>query len=569
MSSKTNEIEIGSKVEKAKETVDYDDLISSAGEFGRYQLLLFIATLPFYAFGVFVYFSQMFITEVSPNHWCKIPELENLTDIQRRDLGIPKDETARFGYSQCKMYVANWTEVLATSQTPDPTWSTVPCQYGWEFNKTEIPYPTISSDLEWVCEKNSYQASAQSIFFFGSIIGGFIIGWVSDRFGRVPAAVISSLLGCIGGFASTFAQNFIQFAAARFVMGAAYDNCMIMAYLLVLEYIAPKYRTMIANLSFAIFYCFFVTALPWIALACGHWKTISLVTSLPLALAVFSPLILPESPRWLLSKGRIDEAVKKVLVIGRINRKEIPPKLIEQFKLSANNAKEEQSESCLEILKRPVIRKMFLLICFEYMCCTIVFDGLVRSIGQLDFDFFMSFSLVSFTEFPSMIIVAFIMDILGRRWLTIGVMFVSFIFCLLTVFASGIESVVFAVVARFAVNMSYSACMQWAAEILPTSVRGSGVSIVHICGYVATCLSPYIVYLKVYIYWLPLVVVGCIAGIGGLIALGLPETARKDMPHTFDDAEDLAKNQRLFTLPFLEMKKQKKGEVNESFESEL
>ncbi|KAH9643327.1 hypothetical protein HF086_012997 [Spodoptera exigua] len=569
MAAKKNVTEIENKLDKTNENVDYDDLISAAGECGRYQILLFFSTFPFYIFGVFVYFSQMFMTEVSPNHWCRIPELENLTALQRRDLGVPKDKNARFGYSQCSMYAANWTEVLTTRQMPDPTWNTVPCQYGWEFNETEIPYPTISSDFEWVCDKNSYQATAQSIFFVGSILGGFIIGWVADRFGRVPAAVISNILGCAGGVASIFAQNLIQFSAARFVMGMAYDNCMIMAYLLIIEYVAPKYRTVLANLSFAIFYSLIVTVFPWIILACGHWKTIGLVTSLPLALALVTPFYLPESPRWLLSKGRVDEAVNKILVIGRINKKEIPPKLIEQFKLSAANAKEEQSESCLEILKRPVMRKIFIFVCIEFMCCTIVFDGLVRSIGQLDFDFFMSFSLVSFTECPSMIIVAFVMDCLGRRWLTIIVMVISCVFCILTVFASGIQSVIFAVIARFAVNMSYSAAMQWAAELLPTSVRGSGVSIVHICGYVATVLSPYIVYLKEYVYWLPLIVVGSVAGLGALVALGLPETARKDMPHTFDDAEELAKNQKLWTLPFLEMKKQKNGEVNECFESEL
>lgn len=569
MDAKKAVADIENKVDKAKETVDYDDLISAAGECGRYQWLLFFSTFPFYAYGTFVYFSQMFMTEVSPNHWCKIPELENLTSIQRRELGVPKDVNARFGYSQCKMFDVNWTEVLATGRTPDSTWSSVPCQHGWEFNLTEIPYPTISSELEWVCDKNSYQATAQSIFFIGAILGGFVIGWIADRFGRVPAAVSSNLIGCVGGFASTYAQNLTQFAAARFVMGMAYDNCMTMAYLLLLEYVAPKYRTLLANLSFAIFYSLFVTVLPWLMLACGHWKTISLVTSLPLALALITPFYLPESPRWLLSKGRIDDAVNKVLVIGRINKKELPPKIIEQFKLSAMNAKEKQSEHCLEILKRPIIRKMFILVCIEYMCCTIVFDGLVRSLGQLDFNFFMSFSMVSFTECPSMIIVAFVMDWLGRRWLTIAMMAISCIFCILTTFASGIQTVIFAVVARFAVNMSYSACMQWAAEVLPTSVRGSGVAIVHISGYVATVLSPYIVYLKVYFYWLPLLVVGSIAGLGALIAFGLPETARKDMPHTFDDAEELAKNQRLWTLPFLEFRKQKKEEVNDSFELEL
>lgn len=141
------------------EDVDYDQLLSSAGEFGLYQFLLFISSFPFYIFGAFSYFTQLFITEVSPNHWCWIPELANLSENDRRTLAIPKDDSP-FGYSRCQVFVANWTDVLTSGIKPDQSWTTQPCQNGWEFNKTEIPYPTISSEMGWVCDKGSFQATA-------------------------------------------------------------------------------------------------------------------------------------------------------------------------------------------------------------------------------------------------------------------------------------------------------------------------------------------------------------------------------------------------------------------------
>lgn len=532
--------------------VQYDELLSSAGEFGRYQLLLLLSTCPFYMFGVFVYYSQIFITEASPNHWCWIPEMANMTDFDRRNLAIPKDDSI-YGYSRCNAYVANWTEVLEKGLLPNESWKTTSCQHGWEFNSSEIPYPTIASDLSWVCDKGSYQTIAQSLFAVGSIIGGFLIGWISDRFGRIPAIVGSNLLGCIGGISSTFASNFIQFTICRFIMGMAYDNCMMMMYLLVLEYVAPRYRSFMANASFAVFYSLFVTVLPFIALNLGHWKLISLATSLPLALAIFTPLLVPESPRWLLSKGRIDDAVKKILTIGRINNTEVPPKLIEQFKWTmSKEPKHKENVTLIEVFKRPSLRTTLILVCLEFMCCNIILDGLVRTIGQLDFDFFLSFAVTSFTELPSMLLVAFILDIFGRRWLTVVVMLVSCLFSFLTVFVgSGIETVIFAAVARFAVNMSYSATMQWAAEVLPTEVRGSGVSLVHIFGYVGTVISPLIVYLNTVAYWLPLTIIGSVAALGALTAMFLPETANKEMPHTFEDAETLMKSQRFFEMPCL------------------
>ncbi|KAM3961009.1 carcinine transporter-like [Aphomia sociella] len=549
--------------------VTYDEILSTAGEFGRYQVLLFFSTFPFYLFGVMVYFSQLFMTEVSPNHWCWIPELKNLTTYERRTLAIPPDVTAHFGYSQCRVYAANWSEILITGRKPDETWDTIPCQHGWEFNETEIPYPTISSEMEWVCDKNSYQATAQAIFFVGSIVGGFIVGWLADRFGRIPAIVASNLVGCIGGLTSMFARSFIEFSICRFFMGMAYDNCMIMAYLLVLEYIAPKYRSFLSNMSFALFYGTSATALPWIILMCGHWKTIALVTSLPMALSILAPFFLPESPRWLLSKGRVDDAIKKILTIGRINKKEISPKIIEQFKMTTNNTKKEENKSVFLLLSRPLLRRTIISVCLLFMCCTIVFDGLVRGIKQLDFDYFLTFSLVSFTELPSMIIAAFVIDHLGRRWMTSIFLFISCLFSIITVTSGGLTSTLFAIIARFAVNMSCSAVTQWTAEMMPVSVRGSGSSMAHICGYVATIISPYIIYLENYIYWLPYVMIGCVAGVGGVIALMLPETAGKDMPHTFEDAEELIRSSRFWEVPFLSKikKDNRDGIANECFES--
>lgn len=567
---KINDENIQNVIEESnsKREVDYDELLSAAGEFGLYQVFLFCLTFPFYIYGVFAYYSQLFITEVSPNHWCWVPELANLTEMERRDLAIPQDLEAPYGYSQCKVYVSNWSEVLATGQRPNDTWLTESCPFGWEFNKTEIPYPTISSDLEWVCDKNSYQATAQAIFFIGSIFGGFIFGWVGDRYGRLPAAALSNMCGCVAGIISIFAQNLIQFSFSRFVMGMSYDNCMIMTYLLVLEYVAPKYRTIIANVPFAIFYTIGVVTLPWIALACGHWKTLSLATSIPMALALLAPFVIPESPRWLLAKGRIDETVNKVIIIGRFNKKEIPIKLIEQFKMSALKKVKQQDTNIIDIFKSRKLRKVFIAMCLEYMCAITVFDALVRSIGSLGFDFFLSFTLISSSEFPALILLSIILDLIGRKWLSIVALCVCCTFTLISSFVSpGLPSVMCIVIARFAINMTCNISLQWAAEMLPTPVRGSGASMIHICSYVACIVSPFISYMKNFVFWLPPIIIGILALLGALLALILPETTGIDMPQTFEEAEELINKQKMFDIPCLrKAKSTEQGYINASFE---
>lgn len=63
--------------------MDFDDLLPHVGEFGTYQRILFVLMIPFAFFVAWVYFSQIFITLVPEEHWCRVPELENFTVEER------------------------------------------------------------------------------------------------------------------------------------------------------------------------------------------------------------------------------------------------------------------------------------------------------------------------------------------------------------------------------------------------------------------------------------------------------------------------------------------------------
>lgn len=66
-----------------KPLLDFDDLLPHIGEFGLYQKLLFLCMIPFAFFVAFVYFSQIFMTLVPEEHWCRVPELEHLNLTER------------------------------------------------------------------------------------------------------------------------------------------------------------------------------------------------------------------------------------------------------------------------------------------------------------------------------------------------------------------------------------------------------------------------------------------------------------------------------------------------------
>lgn len=59
-----------------------------------------------------------------------------------------------------------------------------------------------------------------------------MFGIIADRYGRIPALIITNMFGLVGGIATAFSYNFVSFAIARFVIGFAFDNCFTMMYIL-------------------------------------------------------------------------------------------------------------------------------------------------------------------------------------------------------------------------------------------------------------------------------------------------------------------------------------------------
>ncbi|XP_035917129.1 organic cation transporter protein [Anopheles stephensi] len=556
-----------------KPVVDFDDLLPHVGEFGRYQKILFLLMIPFAFFVAFVYFSQIFITLVPEEHWCYVPELQHLSVEERRALAIPVDEPFGSGldpgvgdgsepisYSKCTMYAVNFTEVLANNiRKADPSWPTQPCRNGWEYNFTDVPYQTAATDFEWVCDHAYLPTLAQSIFFLGAIVGGLLFGWIADRYGRIPALAGCNIVGFVAGVATAFVGNFWQFSLCRFLVGFAFDNCFTMMYILVLEYVGPKWRTFVANMSIALFFTTASCALPWIAYYLADWKTFAIVTSAPLALAILTPLLVPESARWLVSQGKIDKAIGILKKFETINKKTIDAKVYQEFSDSCVRLQEEEAAnsnySVLDLFKTPRLRNITILLIVIWMAISLVFDGHVRNVGSLGLDLFFTFTVAAATELPADTFLTLTLDRWGRRWLACGTMVASGLFSLFaTMVPMGAYSATLAILGRFSVNISYNIGLQYAAELLPTVVRAQGVAFIHIMGYVASIVAPFVVYLANISPSLPLIVLGILGIFGGLLSLLLPETLGHDLPQTLADGEEFGRGQKIWDFPCLTKK---------------
>lgn len=322
----------------------------------------------------------------------------------------------------------------------------------------------------------------------------------------------------------------------------------------VLEYVGPKWRTFVANMSIAIFFTMASCSLPWIAYYLLDWKLFAIVTSAPLALSILTPWLVPESARWLVSQGKTEKAMKILRKVEKTNGKCVEPEIYQRFEASCEKIRQEESEntsySILDLFKTPRLRNTTLLLIVLWMSISLVFDGHVRNVGQLGLDLFVTFTIACATEMPADTFLTLTLDKWGRRWLAFGTMAASGLFSLLaTVVPMGIYSATLAILGRFSVNISYNIGLQYAAELLPTVVRAQGVAFIHIMGYVAQIIAPFVVYLSSISPSLPLIVLGIIGILGGFLALFLPETLGHELPQNLIDGEEFGRDQQFFEFP--------------------
>ncbi|CAB3256139.1 unnamed protein product [Arctia plantaginis] len=383
-------------------------LLSHVGEMGRYQIYLFLATLPFGFTFCFNYFVPILITVTPENYWCRVPELKNLSQELRRNLSAPGASTGV--WNQCMTFDTNWTQVLHTLTPPVDGTPLIPCQYGWEFDFSVIPYETVVSERGWVCEQETYPRIAMLLSFVGSVVGCCLFGWIADRYGRIPALIGANLISGIGGIASIFTSGVWDFHVCRFLVGMSFDSCYMIIYVLVLEYVGPQYRTLVANLSYALSFGVAAILVPWAAYFIADWRNLVWVTTLPGFLVLLTPWLLPESAKWLISKGRVNEAVMILKTVESVNRTKMPDQAIEEFMASCHEFQPEKKYLIAKVFKSKPLCQVLVALALLNFGYAIIFDGLLRVTDSYGMNLFTILTAAGVCEFWAVTLIAFTLD---------------------------------------------------------------------------------------------------------------------------------------------------------------
>lgn len=153
--------------------------------------------------------------------------------------------------------------------------------------------------------------------YVGQIFGAIGFGWIAERIGRMPTLLITILLFVSMDIACLFAWNGTSMMIFRFFQGVGTGGEVPIASAYINEFIGAKKR----GRFFLLYELIFPIGLMFAGIA-GYflvpnfgWKALFIVGLVPAILLIPLRFMMPESPRWLASRGKIDKADRVVSML--------------------------------------------------------------------------------------------------------------------------------------------------------------------------------------------------------------------------------------------------------------
>lgn len=210
---------------------------------------------------------------------------------------------------------------------------------------------------EWHVSPTS-EALITSMILAGAMIGSLSGGPIADRFGRRFVVLVCSVIFVLGSLGAAFAPEEITLVIARTVLGLAVGGAAVIVPLYLAEMAPTRIRGAVASLNqtLIILGVGLASLTNFLLQADAAWRTAFGLGVVPAVLMLIGIAFMPETPRWLVRRGRPSDAMT-VLRITR-DSAEAEAELAEIERVERTGS----SKAGLgQILRTPWIRRLLLL----------------------------------------------------------------------------------------------------------------------------------------------------------------------------------------------------------------
>nr|XP_039262391.1 solute carrier family 22 member 5-like isoform X1 [Styela clava] len=534
-----------------------DDVFEEPGSTSAYHKLilasLIITTIP----QGMVNFSPVFVFHAPP-HRCLVPEIDHQNDNQFNNPYlfnyIPASTENNETLSNCRRFTVQVHKNQSAENYIQINRSAIEqCEDGTVYDNNDDK-TTATMEFNLVCDDEWKRPFLTLSYSIGALISGIIAGAISDKFGRRVATLgcVTILMLVIFGYSLAVNYWMSWFCFLSYGTGASITYSLTFVH--AQELVKKEHRDVVACLINICMSCGYMM-MTFIAYFCTYWRWIIRIPGFFCIFFMTYYCYLPESPRWLMSRGRKNEAIdiaKRFLkkskfsevLLERIQKS----KMNDEIELSNSESKNQKHisfwKSLSMLFHNRILLKRILVLCWLWIVSFVCYFTFGYNTSNLGGSIYWNSFLSAAAEIPGWIVALFALKKLGRR-LSLSVAFSLSAMCLILCPLLGSyekASIAVAMTGKVFSSSNMGMVYLYTAELIPTILRSTGVGIASTSARVACLMAPFLAFSgEVSGKWIPFYVMGGLSLLAALLTLVLPETRHSSLPETLNDSVELEK----------------------------
>jgi len=359
----------------------------------------------------------------------------------------------------------------------------------WDYDRSDWP-ETVVSQFNLVCERDYLRSMSQSLYMAGIMIGSFVSGLLSDRFGRKRITLLAAIGLLISGLATALSPSMEVFILLRCIVAVFSVSVFSCGFCYCMETVGGRAAT-IVGIGLEIPWSFAYMLLPLVSWIFPRWQHLEVAISLPVLLLVallLIPGLTTESPRWLLARGRVEEAARILDAAAATNGRN------GTSKVALKQPASSKSGNVFDLFKSVGLLRSTLIMYYLFFTNSFVYYGLTLNSGSLiPGNLHFNIIVSGLLEIAANIITIFALLFLGRRLSVCGSMAIGGVTLFAVPYVDSLAGkAALAQIGRFAITGSFSMVFVYAVEIFPTVIRNVGLGSASVWARVGGIIAPYI-----------------------------------------------------------------------------
>lgn len=407
------------------------------GEWGRWQLrtvlLIFLCKIPSSWFMACIIF-----TAPAPRHgefYCKPPEIlgaKNHTEwIKVSHPAKEEKDDQEFNIDFCNVYqdvrdhVHQYfhydSQAAEPNFTEEPTRdsSIVPCNSFVH----HADFHSLITQFDLVCSRDILVAVTQFFHLFGVLTGGILATYLLKYFSPKSVMLFGMITQIFCGNMTGHVVSYELHVFFRCLSAVCCAQMYTAGAMIFMDITGGIYRTVVCTL-FEVFWSIGVILLPGVASFFQSWTHLYMAISFPTLLLIYLWRWIPDSPRWMIQRGRVDEAKEILMECIEVNGTKygLPSDIDQQLKTQAILCMESPPPAgWWSIWKGPRAKRHMICVHLAWSIYIVVYYGMLLNIRSFSRDHLeINTAIAGASEIIGVLVGLYLILHTSRKWLWSG-----------------------------------------------------------------------------------------------------------------------------------------------------